>query len=262
MDSGAGANFTFETLTPLGRTAPGAAPTIVAISTSTDIEQVAWQAEDGSRRVWRQRWRRGQPRRLLPAALALAGADALRKVQLVLCDVGPGSFTGLRLGLATARALAWMAGASTRPVTSSALLGAAARAAGAKGSLRVLMPSRALHVYDAWLASDSLEAPPEVATVERPLTALLAGWDGPYLPAETTIVLCPELAHLAAPLREASGAAIVIAAPDAALLFGAAEASKNSMDWTGLVPHYVGISEAERAGGGPADHTGLPVERG
>ncbi len=262
VDTGTGPDFSFTALPPRQVAAAGSARTIIAISTSSDVEQVAWQGADGSRKVWRQRWRRGQPRRLLPAALAMAGAEALGQVQLVVCDVGPGSFTGLRLGLATARAIAWLAGAATRSVKSSALLGAAARAAGILGPLRVLLPSRAGYVYDAWLAPAGQDEPPGVETVERALTAVQAAWSGPFSPMETTLILSPEIEHLAAPLSAGFQVVVLVTAPDAACLLDSDLAARPAANWAAVVPHYVGISEAERAGGTTADHPGLPVQRG
>ncbi len=81
-----------------------------------------------------------QARRLLECvheALAAAGA-ALDDVTTVVCGLGPGTFTGLRIGVATARALAQAADLPIAGVPSLEALarGLAAGEAGARARLR------------------------------------------------------------------------------------------------------------------------------
>lgn len=66
----------------------------------------------------------GHARELLPAAVACLDAAGLRWDQLdaIAVGVGPGTFTGLRVGVATARALAAAHGAELRAVSSLAAL--------------------------------------------------------------------------------------------------------------------------------------------
>jgi len=78
----------------------------------------------------------GHTRRLTPLvarALAEAGVRA-RDLGWIACDLGPGSFTGVRVGLATASALAQVSGARVLGVSSLASL---AHAAGARRALLV-----------------------------------------------------------------------------------------------------------------------------
>jgi tRNA threonylcarbamoyladenosine biosynthesis protein TsaB len=74
----------------------------------------------------------GHSRELLPevAALMERAGVGWADVDGIAVGVGPGTFTGLRIGVATARALATAAGLQVRPVSSLAALAAAARADG------------------------------------------------------------------------------------------------------------------------------------
>ncbi len=69
---------------------------------------------------------RGHAEALLPAIAALPDGGIAQEIWV---GCGPGSFTGLRIGIAAARALAFAWGASLRGFDSLALVAAAARAA-------------------------------------------------------------------------------------------------------------------------------------
>lgn len=117
---------------------------------------------------------RGHAEALMPMvarAMAEAGLDWLG-LDAVAATVGPGSFTGVRIGLAAARGIALAAGLPTVPVTT---LEAVAEAAGAGAEpLLVVLESRRRDLYGQWFgpAGDPLDAPraaaPEALWAARP----------------------------------------------------------------------------------------------
>ncbi len=83
-------------------------------------------------------------RRLLALAedaLAETGGD-WSTVERIVVGLGPGTFTGIRVGVATARAVALASGAAVVGVPSSAAIAAAARDAGADGPIAVAQDAR------------------------------------------------------------------------------------------------------------------------
>ncbi len=81
----------------------------------------------------------GHAERLVPALRALLGEGRPTACERVVMEVGPGSFTGLRVGAAAARALALAWRAPVIGVRSTLLVAAAARAGGATGPLAIAL---------------------------------------------------------------------------------------------------------------------------
>ena len=100
---------------------------ILVLDASTSVVAVAL-AKDGEVRAEISISARGASEALLPAvdaALSLAGED-LASVERLLVGVGPGTFTGIRIAAATARALSLGTGASLSKNSTLAALAAPA----------------------------------------------------------------------------------------------------------------------------------------
>jgi tRNA threonylcarbamoyl adenosine modification protein YeaZ/ribosomal-protein-alanine acetyltransferase len=149
----------------------------LGIEAATGRVEVAVFGPDGvGRRHVAEDVRHGHTRRLVPMiAGALEGAGlAPRELAWVAVDLGPGSFTGVRVGLATAEALAQASGARLLGASSLAAL---AHGAGAKRALVVpLVPAGRRDVYAGFFRADArgtawMLAAPQVGTTDAILAA-------------------------------------------------------------------------------------------
>ena len=131
---------------------------------------------------------RDQAARLLPAIKAVLeqAAIARRDVSLIAVTVGPGSFTGVRVGLAAARGLAVGLGAPLAGFATTSVLLAQARA-----SDRLVVAAIDSHLGDWFCALESDQAP-FVATADS-----LA----PHLQGQSCMVIGSAVASLAAGLE-------------------------------------------------------------
>lgn len=193
---------------------------------------------------------------LLPAvAETLAGAAvALADVEAFALSIGPGSFTGLRVGLATLKGLAFGSGRPAVAVPTLAALAAGAPAGDAP--LATLLDAQRGEVYAAaWerAGADLRVLLPEGLYRLEELCPLLPGrvcllGDGALLHAER--------------LRERLGPGAVVAghghaapqAADVARLGALGLAAGQGADPAALVPRYLRRAEAE------ARRTGRPLE--
>lgn len=118
----------------------------------------------------------GHTRRLTPLvmrALAEAGVT-VRELRWIACDLGPGSFTGVRVGLATARALGMVSGA--RLLGASSLASLAHAAGGVKTLTIPLVGAGRRDLYAGFYRADArgrvrLLAAPRVGTPAELLAA-------------------------------------------------------------------------------------------
>jgi tRNA threonylcarbamoyl adenosine modification protein YeaZ len=226
---------------------------ILAIDTATTHAVIALGAADGALldgRAWVAGYRHGEE--LLARIEALLADHALRPADLggIAVGTGPGAFTGLRVGIATAKALAHALGLPIVGVaTGSALLAAAAAAAsgvadvtsdatgdpsatGGPGSLVLLQPAG---------ANDRVFLRPG-----EPARILAGGTDPDLRDGEELVAV--DLAG------RAPGAAVArgVAATDglaAALVVAAAArfAAGDADDLARLVPEYVTLPRGVRA---------------
>lgn len=121
--------------------------------------------------------RPGHGPRLLALAHELLEGAALtfRDVDRIAVGVGPGGFTGLRIGVATARALAQAAEAEIVGVSTLRALAAAARAAPGEGVLAVVDARRGEVFVGGWRGDEPVLGP--VALAPSAVGALAgSGW--------------------------------------------------------------------------------------
>lgn len=121
---------------------------IIAVETSTARASVALVEEERDVVVRREFEARAQlSRRLWPALTALeAEAWPLQEADLVVVAGGPGSFTGLRVGLAAAKGLAFVTGV---PVVAVSSLAAVAAQVGLVGTVVAVLDARGGYYYYA-----------------------------------------------------------------------------------------------------------------
>jgi tRNA threonylcarbamoyladenosine biosynthesis protein TsaB len=121
----------------------------VAIETATETVGVAVRAPDGVEAEFVLTGRRRHVETLTPALEHLLAQVGLapRDLQTIVVDVGPGLFTGLRVGVAAAKGLAQSLGLGVVCATSLDVLGAGAVAAGHSGLVLACVDARRGEVF-------------------------------------------------------------------------------------------------------------------
>jgi len=155
----------------------------LVLESATEHVEIAVLKDDEPLAHVREDVGHGHTRRLAAlTARALASAGvAPASLGWVAADLGPGSFTGVRVGLATASALALASGARIAGVSSLAAL---AYSAGARTALVVpLVPAGRRDLYSGWFRADSrgtvkLLAAPRVGDLDSVLATVdeILGW--------------------------------------------------------------------------------------
>lgn len=156
--------------------------TVLAIETSAELVGVALgdSAGDGVGVGPRAGvWVRGGRRHAESLAPAIAHVmeqtgTALADVELVAVDVGPGLFTGLRVGVATAQGLAHGLGIGVLGVTSVAVLAHAAYEGGWAGPVAAVVDARRGEVFAAVFGGPADEVRPPARYGPEGLGALLS----------------------------------------------------------------------------------------
>ena len=124
---------------------------IVALETATETVGVAVQTASGVYAEFTLTGRRRHVETLMPALdhlLAQVGLEA-QDVDTVAVDIGPGLFTGLRVGVAAAKGLALALGARVVAARSTDVLLGGAAAAGHRGPVLAVVDARRGEVFAA-----------------------------------------------------------------------------------------------------------------
>jgi tRNA threonylcarbamoyladenosine biosynthesis protein TsaB len=132
-------------------TGAGETPAIVAIETATETVGVAVRTTGGVQAELTLTGRRRHVETLTPALQhLLAQLDLVTTdLDVVAVDVGPGLFTGLRVGVAAAKGLAQSLGIGVIGATSLDVLTAGAAAAGLRGLVLACVDARRGEVFAA-----------------------------------------------------------------------------------------------------------------
>ena len=220
---------------------PGSGPLLV-IDTATKHARIALGAADGTLRVersWVAGYRHGEELLVRLETLLADELVELDTVAGIVVGTGPGAFTGLRVGLATAKALAY---ARTIPIVGVST-GEALLAAAGGGALVLLQPAG---------ASD------RVLTRAGEPPRILPGGDEPEL-AFGESVIAVDLDGRAPDEAVAAGAAAMEGLAAALLRAGAARlAAGDADDLATLVPEYVTLPRGVRVA---ATDAGVAIER-
>jgi len=145
---------------------------LLAIDTSTRLASVAVVVDGGTRTAERlataDRGHRSADLLMLIDAACRELAVAPRELDAIAVGAGPGSFTGLRIGLATAKGIAFAAGRPLWAVSSLAALAARALAEDPSGDVVAVLDARRGEVFGAvYNASARLVSPEVVAPFAR-----------------------------------------------------------------------------------------------
>ncbi len=134
---------------PASTTTP--TPALVAIETATETVGVAVRTSAGVQAELTLSGRRRHVETLTPALAHLLDQVDLvpADVGIVAVDIGPGLFTGLRVGVAAAKGLAQSLGVGVMPATSLDIMTAGAAAAGLRGLVLACVDARRGEVFAA-----------------------------------------------------------------------------------------------------------------
>ncbi|HVH04841.1 MAG TPA: tRNA (adenosine(37)-N6)-threonylcarbamoyltransferase complex dimerization subunit type 1 TsaB [Myxococcota bacterium] len=227
---------------------------ILAVESATSVVSVALLRGEVLVDEWTSEDARAPSERLLPgidALLARTGTP-LGAIAAFAVSVGPGSFTGLRVGIATVKGLAFASGRRVAAVPTLAALAHAG--ADGRAPVAALLDARRGEVYAAVYGADGAMLLAE--TVAKP--AALAE----RLAAGTRIVAGEGAEAAAAELAALRGADVVVlrrpiglARARAVGVLGARLLARGAgIDAPQVAPRYVRRAEAE------ARRTGVPLE--
>jgi len=231
---------------------PPDAPLALCLATSGLHGEVGLALPDGELRVHALGQGAARGRGILPAVEGLL-ADAGREIAdltALAVDVGPGSFTGIRVGVTTAKSLAWALGL---PVTGVLSLAALARAAPPDREVLAVRDAGRGRLYHARFGSEIDGRRARLAAPGRdPAAEVLSAARGSLVVGEEAPAL---LARSRADLPDGPGEALEVRAGAAAVLAEArAEPDEGRADSPHvLVPVYLQVSAPERRLAGEVD---------
>ena len=140
------------------------------IDTATNALSVALIDRGGLCSQFHEIVGRGHAELLMPV---IAGMDGGGRADEIWVDSGPGSFTGIRVGVAAARALAFAWGARVRSYSSLSLVAAMAKEASALAGQNVIMVAlTGGHGELFWQEFDRESLRPRTAAASTPIAAL------------------------------------------------------------------------------------------
>lgn len=210
---------------------------LLSLDTSGPVASVA--AVHGSTVIERTMPARALPSESLSLALSELEGVRLSELRAIVVGIGPGSFTGLRVGLATAKGLALGAGARLYGVSSLSLLAASH----GPGTIAVVRDARRGEIFCSLLrvsATSDVEVllPDGTSTPDRLVE---------FLGAHHVDAVIGDYAPRLAPL----GSAEVVAEPEPRALLGlhlcqGRMRAGRADSLTDLTPSYMRLSEAER----------------
>ncbi len=222
-----------------GAATNGRRPWVLGIDTATSRVVVAAAAPEGTflgATTWEAGYRHGE--QLLPAIGRLHGELNLRRSRItaIVVGTGPGAFTGLRVGIATAKALAHSLGRPIIGVSSAEALIAAA-------TDRATPPERVVLLLPAG-ASDRIVVRPGQAP------ELLPGGSDPDL-AEDEVLVAVDLEGRAPPDASARGTRARDGLATSLMRLGTERlAAGEEDDLARLVPDYVTLPRGVKAASG------------
>ena len=123
-------------------------PTVLALDTSTNLCSVAVISQENVIEIQRD-LPRAHNQHILTMIDEALGERAVSNIDLILCGVGPGSFTGIRVAVGVAQGLGWSLDVPVLPVCS---LASQAQSVSRPVGSRILsvMDAQIGQVYWAW----------------------------------------------------------------------------------------------------------------